>query len=75
VKSRAAVVANNLDPTCERLRHGRVERLAEQIEDVDGRPSAPSKAIDWHHLAISARRDHKEQLLAAERFREGFRLA
>jgi hypothetical protein len=74
VKSRAAS-ADNLDPTCERLRHGRVERLAEQIEDVDGRPSAPSKAIDCITSLYQRRAITKEQLLAAEWFREGFRLA
>jgi hypothetical protein len=75
VKSHAAVVADNLDPTAERLRHGPVERLAEQIEDVDGRPSAPHRAIDCITSLYQRGAITKEQLLAAEWFREGFRLA
>jgi hypothetical protein len=74
VKSGAAV-ADNLDPTAERLRHGRVERLAEQIEDVDGRPSAPPRAIDCITSLYQRGVITKEQLLAAEWFRESFRLA
>jgi hypothetical protein len=74
VKSHTAV-ADHLDPTAERLRHGRVERLAEQIEDVDGRPSAPHRAIDCITSLYQRGAITKEQLLAAEWFREGFRLA
>jgi hypothetical protein len=74
VKSHIAV-DDHLYPTAERFRHGRVERLAEQIEDVDGRPSAPHRAIDCITSLYRRGAITKEQLLGADRFREGFRLA
>jgi len=64
-----------LDPTPERRRHGRVELIEETIADIDGNPAAPFKSQDAVECLFNRARITKDQLLAAERFREDFRLA
>jgi len=69
------VKSEKIDPTRERFRHGRVELIEETIADADGNPAAPYKSQDAVECLFNRARITKDQLLAAERFREDFRLA
>jgi len=65
----------SLAPTPERRRHGHVVLLEETIADADGNPAAPFKSRDAVECLFHRERITKDQRLAAERFREDFRLA
>ncbi len=58
-----------------RVRHGRVELVAETVKDSDGAPAQPYRAVDAIEAMLQRGVITKEAALAADQFRQAFRVA